>query len=80
MDWISQDEALRLGIMRQPSPDLIERIMEEKGPGSIIPIRLGLQAGNGNDYLFLCIDLLLDALVRSGYSVVPVSTLVQRGL
>jgi peptidoglycan/xylan/chitin deacetylase (PgdA/CDA1 family) len=80
MDWISQDDALRLGIMRQPSPDLIERIMEEKGPGSIIPIRLGLQAGSGNDYLFLYIDLLLDALVRSGYSVVPVSTLVQRGL
>jgi peptidoglycan/xylan/chitin deacetylase (PgdA/CDA1 family) len=80
MDWMSQDEALRLGINRLSPPDLIERIMEEKGPGSIIPIRLGQQSGSGNDYLFLYIDLLLDALVRSGYSVVPVSTLVKRGL
>ncbi|HCC37577.1 MAG TPA: hypothetical protein DEQ14_08155 [Treponema sp.] len=79
MDWISRDEALKLGISRESVPEMIERIMETKKPGSIIPIRLGQQPG-GNDYLFLNIEVLLDSLIRSGYSVVPVSALVQRGL
>ena len=79
LDWMSREEALRLGI-KQSIPETIERIMEEKGSGSIIPIRLGLKPGLGNEYLFLYIDLLLDSLVRSGFSVVPVSTLVQHGL
>jgi peptidoglycan/xylan/chitin deacetylase (PgdA/CDA1 family) len=79
MDWISREESLRLGI-RQSIPETIERVMEEKGPGSIIPVRLGLKAGSGNEYLFLYIDMLLDSLIRAGFSIVPVSTLVQRGL
>jgi hypothetical protein len=56
---------------------MIDRIMDTKRPGSIIPLRLGILSGGRSDYLFLRIDVLLDALVRSGYTVVPVSTLME---
>jgi peptidoglycan/xylan/chitin deacetylase (PgdA/CDA1 family) len=77
MDWVSRDEAKRLGINQYSAGDMIERIMAQKQPGSIIPVRLGLLPGGRSDYLFLRIDVLLDALVRSGYSVVPVSTIIE---
>jgi peptidoglycan/xylan/chitin deacetylase (PgdA/CDA1 family) len=77
LDWLSREDALRLGINRVGVPFMIERVMELKRPGSIIPLRLGTLPG-GNDYLFLYIDVLLDALLRSGYGIVPVSALVQR--
>ena len=56
---------------------MIDRIVEAKRPGSIIPIRLGVLSGGRSDYLFLRLDVLLDALVRAGYGVVPVSTLME---
>ena len=49
--------------------------MAAKKPGAVIPIRLGLLPGGRDDYLFLSIDVLLDALIRNGYNVVPVSAL-----
>jgi hypothetical protein len=58
--------------------DMVDRIMREKRPGSIIPIRLGMLPGGGRrDYLFLRLELLLDALLRAGYEVVPVSTVME---
>jgi hypothetical protein len=56
---------------------MIDRVMNLKRPGSIIPVRLGVLPGGRRDYLFLRIEVLLDALVRSGYSVVPVSTIIE---
>jgi peptidoglycan/xylan/chitin deacetylase (PgdA/CDA1 family) len=79
MDWISRDDALKFGISRASAPLMIENIMDAKEPGSIIPIRLGQQPGR-NDYLFLNLETLLDALIRGGYSIVPVSVLVHHGL
>jgi peptidoglycan/xylan/chitin deacetylase (PgdA/CDA1 family) len=77
MDWVSREDARRLGISQYPAADMIDRIVEAKRPGSIIPIRLGVLSGGRSDYLFLRLDVLLDALVRAGYSVVPVSTLME---
>jgi hypothetical protein len=56
---------------------MIDRIVAQKQPGSIIPIRLGVLSGGRGDYLFSRIGLLLNALVREGYSVVPISTLME---
>jgi hypothetical protein len=56
---------------------MIDRIIHLKRPGSIIPIRLGLLPGGRRDYLYLRLEVLLDALVRAGYSVVPVSTIIE---
>jgi hypothetical protein len=59
---------------------LVERIMTAARRGSIIPVRLGLLRGGRSDYLFLRLEVLLDALIREGYSPVPVSTLIERAL
>jgi peptidoglycan/xylan/chitin deacetylase (PgdA/CDA1 family) len=77
MDWVSRDEAKRISISQYSASDMIDRIIDSKQPGSIIPIRLGLLPGGRNDYLFNRIDVLLDALIRSGYGVVPVSTVIE---
>jgi peptidoglycan/xylan/chitin deacetylase (PgdA/CDA1 family) len=77
LDWVNRDEARRLGIPQYSASEMIDRIMSLKRPGSIIPVRLGLLPGGRGDYLFLRVDVLLDALVRSGYSVVPVSAVIE---
>jgi peptidoglycan/xylan/chitin deacetylase (PgdA/CDA1 family) len=74
LDWISGEEARRLGVNRRSVCDIIDEIMERKKPGSIIPIRLGLLSGGG-DYVYLRINVLLDALYRAGCRVVPVPAL-----
>jgi peptidoglycan/xylan/chitin deacetylase (PgdA/CDA1 family) len=78
LDWVNREEAQRLGMGRRSSCDIIERVIEQNQPGSIIPIRLGLLSGGGNDYLFLRLNVLLDALVREGYRVTPVSAVIRR--
>jgi len=52
--------------------------MQKKRPGSIIPIRIGANEKVRTDYLFNRLDVLLDALLRAGYEVVPVSTLMEQ--
>ncbi|MDR1373931.1 MAG: polysaccharide deacetylase family protein [Treponema sp.] len=76
-DWVSRDESKRIGITQYSASDMIDLIMETKRPGSIIPVRLGLLPGGRKDYLFNRLDVLLDALVRSGYDVAPVSTVME---
>jgi peptidoglycan/xylan/chitin deacetylase (PgdA/CDA1 family) len=76
-DWVGREESKRGSLPQYSAPEIIDRIMERKQPGSIIPIRLGLLPGGRSDYLFGRINVLLDALVRSGYSVSPISTLIE---
>jgi peptidoglycan/xylan/chitin deacetylase (PgdA/CDA1 family) len=77
MDWVSRDDAKRIGLEQRSASDMVDLIMERKQPGSIIPIRLGLLAGGRSDYLYNRINVLLDALTRSGYNVVTVSALLE---
>ncbi|MDR1586129.1 MAG: polysaccharide deacetylase family protein [Treponema sp.] len=78
LDWVSREEARLLGMGQRSAGDIIEHIIERKQPGSIIPVRLGLLSGGESDYLFLRLNVLLDALVSAGYHVTTVSALVQR--
>jgi peptidoglycan/xylan/chitin deacetylase (PgdA/CDA1 family) len=72
-DWLSVEDATKLNI-RQPSPsDMIEQIMIKKTNGAIIPIRLGLLPGRRDEYLFQRIEILIEAMIRSGIEIVPVS-------
>jgi peptidoglycan/xylan/chitin deacetylase (PgdA/CDA1 family) len=77
MDWVVRDDAKRISMSQYSASDMIDRIMDSKQPGSIIPIRLGLLPGGRSDYLFNRIDVLLDALIRSGYEVSPVSRVIE---
>jgi peptidoglycan/xylan/chitin deacetylase (PgdA/CDA1 family) len=78
LDWVSREDEKRLGLVQHSASGIVDRIMEAKTPGSIIPIRLGLLSGGRKDYLFGRINVLLDALTREGYSIVPVSVLLER--
>jgi peptidoglycan/xylan/chitin deacetylase (PgdA/CDA1 family) len=77
MDWVGSEDVRRGGVVQYSASDMIDRIMEQKRPGSIIPIRLGLLAGGRPDYLYNRLGVLLDALIREGYSITPVSTLIE---
>jgi peptidoglycan/xylan/chitin deacetylase (PgdA/CDA1 family) len=77
LDWIERNDTRRTGLSQLPASDMIDRVMAQKRPGSIIPIRLGLLPGGRVDYLFNRLDVLLDALIREGYSIVTVSTLME---
>ncbi len=76
MDWVLRRDIRGAVLSQLSAADIVDRIMKEKRPGSIIPIRLGLLPGGRDGYLFNSLDVLLDALVRSGYSMVPISTLI----
>ena len=77
MDWVSRDDEKRLGIRQSAASDMVDRIMENVKPGSIVPVRLGLLTGGREDYLFSRINVLLDALFREGYTLTTVLTLME---
>jgi peptidoglycan/xylan/chitin deacetylase (PgdA/CDA1 family) len=76
-DWISREEALKLNLRQIPPSEMIEQIIQKRESGAVIPIRLGLLPGGRDEYLFQRIEALLDALLRSGYEIVPVSSVIR---
>ena len=67
----------------RPTADLIERIVNRIKPGSIIDITLGIPGeddvfGGREDYLYHRLDVLFQELTARGYTVVPVSRLIER--
>ncbi|MCL2759380.1 MAG: polysaccharide deacetylase family protein [Treponema sp.] len=76
-DWISREDALRLNLRQVMPSEMIEQIIEKRASGAIVPIRLGLLPGGRDEYLFQRIEVLLDAFIRSGYVIVPVSTVIR---
>jgi peptidoglycan/xylan/chitin deacetylase (PgdA/CDA1 family) len=78
LDWVTDEVAGGVrGGLYYPSAVLVERIIAQKKPGSIIPIRIGKAKGEREDYLFHKLDLLLNGLISLGYTIVPVSTLIE---
>ena len=77
LDWVTADVGKAAPDIYFPSAHLVERIVEQKKPGAIVPVLTGRPAGLREDYLFQKIDVLINALLRRGYSVVPISTLIE---
>jgi hypothetical protein len=77
MDWVTRSDAARLPGAYLDAHRIIEKVVAAVKPGSIVPIRLGAMDGNREDYLYRELALLVDDLVGMGYSIVPVSTLVE---
>ena len=80
LDWASTAMSDGLGQLYAKSADLIERILAEKRPGSIVSMRVGMPddgRGTRDDYVFHRLDVLLNGLLERGYRVVPVSTLIE---
>ena len=77
LDWVTKNELNMASGIYFPSAVLVERTLQEKKPGSIIPVRAGIGNGGRDDYFFQKLDLLIDGLVKRGYSIVPVTTLME---
>jgi peptidoglycan/xylan/chitin deacetylase (PgdA/CDA1 family) len=77
LDWVSKNEKNISSGIYFSSARLVERIVKLKKPGSIIPIRLGRLTGERDDYLFQRVDLIINALMKLGYEIVTVSTLIE---
>jgi peptidoglycan/xylan/chitin deacetylase (PgdA/CDA1 family)/WD40 repeat protein len=76
-DWVTATESNQARGIYMRAADLVERIVAQKKPGSIIPLQVGAGEGRRDDYLFQKLDILINELVGRGYDVVPVSTLIQ---
>jgi peptidoglycan/xylan/chitin deacetylase (PgdA/CDA1 family) len=77
LDWVTRAEAARLPGSYLDAHRIVEKVVSEAKPGSIIPIRLGIPAGGRDDYLYRELALLIDDLIGSGFQIVPVSTLIE---
>jgi peptidoglycan/xylan/chitin deacetylase (PgdA/CDA1 family) len=77
MDWVTRADAARLPGSYVDSHRIIEKIVAQAKPGSIIPIRLGTMDGGREDYLHRDLALLIDDLIGLGYQIVPVSALIE---
>jgi peptidoglycan/xylan/chitin deacetylase (PgdA/CDA1 family) len=77
LDWVTRADATSLPGSYLDSHRIVEKVVAEAKPGSIIPIRLGIADGGRDDYLFRELALLIDDLIDSGYQIVPVSTLIE---
>jgi peptidoglycan/xylan/chitin deacetylase (PgdA/CDA1 family) len=76
-DYLSRAEALRLNLRQIPSAEMIDQIIKKREANAIIPLRLGQLPGGRDDYMFQRIEVLLDALLRCGYVIVPVSSIIR---
>lgn len=77
LDWVGRLAGSRTPGLYLGAHQLVERISTSVRPGSIIPIRLGLPEAGRDDYLFNELPLLINALISEGYSLVPVSSLLE---
>jgi len=76
-DWLSREDTLRLNLRQTPAAEMIDQIIAKKTANAVIPVRLGLLPGGRDEYLYQRIDVLLDALFRSGCEIIPVSSAVR---
>jgi hypothetical protein len=77
MDWVTKADAARLPGAYLDAHRIVEKVIAQAKPGSIIPIRLGTMDGGRDDYLHRELALLIDDLMGQGYQIVPVSTLIE---
>jgi len=75
LDWALADPSTGRTVSLT-APEMVERIIGLKKPGSIIPVQLGINDQRSGGYLYNNLEILLNALMKEGYTVVPVSTLM----
>lgn len=77
LDWIDKASAPASSAVSLSVPEMINRVIMDKKAGSIIPIHLGASRARSGGHLYNSLDTLLNALIQEGYTVVPVSTLIE---
>ncbi|MCX7040516.1 MAG: polysaccharide deacetylase family protein, partial [Spirochaetes bacterium] len=76
-DWVARTETNEARGIYFGAADLVEKLVAEKRPGSIVPVQIGVGEAGRDDYLFQKLDLVANELARLGYEIVPVSTLIE---
>ncbi|MDR1932177.1 MAG: polysaccharide deacetylase family protein [Spirochaetales bacterium] len=81
LDWAPRRGDSGVNQLYHPAAGLVERVLAQKKPGSIISMRLGMPDdaaadSRRDDYLFQKLDLLINQLLARGYEIVPVSEMV----
>lgn len=77
LDWATREMSITTQDLYYPASTLVERVIAEKKPGSIVPVLVGKPEGAREDYFFHKLDILIDALIKRGYEIVPVSVLIE---
>jgi peptidoglycan/xylan/chitin deacetylase (PgdA/CDA1 family) len=77
LDWVTREMSITTRDIYFPAGILVERVIATKKPGSIVPVMVGRPNGERQDYFFHKLDLLIDALIKRGYEIVPVSVLIE---
>lgn len=82
LDWVPRRDESGLSRLYRSTADIIEAVIEEKRPGSIVAMTVGRPGddspdGGRRDYLFHRLDVLINGLIERGYEIVPVSTLME---
>jgi peptidoglycan/xylan/chitin deacetylase (PgdA/CDA1 family)/WD40 repeat protein len=77
LDWVTRRTGEDTPGIYMSAGATVERIMKLKKPGSIIATSIGVPEGGRDDYLFQRLDVLVDSLLKNGYQIVPVSTLIE---
>jgi peptidoglycan/xylan/chitin deacetylase (PgdA/CDA1 family) len=82
LDWVPRRTDSGIPNLYMSAPELVERILELKKPGSIVSMTVGKPndsdpAGGRDDYLFDHLGLLINGLLDLGYTIVPVTTLME---
>ncbi|TVQ20979.1 MAG: polysaccharide deacetylase family protein [Spirochaetaceae bacterium] len=83
LDWVPLWTGERRSALYQPTSALLERVVRNAMPGSIINLTLGIPGETGlfpgrPDYLWQRTETLINELQDLGFSVQPVSTLLSR--
>lgn len=73
LEWLKRTSS---GKKVASATEMVEKIMKTKKSGSIIPIMIG-ESGNDSP-LYTKLDLLINNLIKEGYSLVPVSALIEK--
>ncbi|HSV55497.1 MAG TPA: polysaccharide deacetylase family protein, partial [Magnetospirillaceae bacterium] len=76
LDWVSTAAGRSLPGLYLSAHRIVERVLDQVQPGSIVPVRIGVPEQGRQDYLFRELALLVNGLLAEGYAIVPVSTLI----
>ena len=74
-DYITYEKSLQDNIQYMTTSEIIDYVVENLEPGTIIPISVGISSGTRGDYLYDKLDVLISAILSEGYEIVTVSEL-----
>ncbi len=74
-DWATVEQDSLLPGTYKGAAAIVEDIVASLKPGAVVPVRIGAAPGTREDYLFDKIDILLNAIIEEGYSIVTVDGL-----